>query len=119
MERALRVMAAEVPLDTPEFTSTWTSLRFAGAHIAVYHMYVSSAEPQVLDLSNKKQASKAHKKHLESLPSTTYPLAPTNDPAQVRLPTSPSMKGEIQGDFPQLAGEQEAGSINGQPLQQR
>ncbi|KIV93023.1 hypothetical protein PV10_04268 [Exophiala mesophila] len=84
-------------------------------------IYINVDKPQICwcTYCGLPYASKSHKKHLESLPSTTYPLAPTNDPAQVRLPTSPSMKGEIQGDFPQLAGEQEGESVNSQPLQQR
>lgn len=59
------------------------------------------------------QAKKAHKAYLESLPSTTYPLAPTNDPAQVQIPASPTMRGEIQGNYPALKGENEAESIAG------
>ena len=32
------------------------------------------------------QANEHHRKHLESLPSTTYPLSPQNDPAEVDGP---------------------------------
>jgi NADH dehydrogenase (ubiquinone) Fe-S protein 6 len=63
--------------------------------------------------ANILQAKKEHKKHLESLKSTTYPLAPTGDPMQVQMPSTPSQKGEIQGNFPPLKGEQEAQSIAG------
>lgn len=65
------------------------------------------------------QANKHHKAHLESLPSTTYPLQPTGDPAQVQMPSTPSQHGEIQGHYPALKGEIEAENINGQPYQQR
>lgn len=54
------------------------------------------------------QAHKHHKKHLESLPSTTYPLKPTGDPAQVQMPQTPSQLGEIDGQYPQLKGELDA-----------
>ncbi|KIX09746.1 uncharacterized protein Z518_00827 [Rhinocladiella mackenziei CBS 650.93] len=64
-------------------------------------------------------AKKEHKKYLESLPSTSYPLAPTGDPAQVEMPATPSQKGEIQGHYPILKGEHEAESVDHQPLQQR
>ena len=59
------------------------------------------------------QAKKEHKQHLESLKSTTYPLAPTNDPVQVQMPQTPSQKGEIQGQYPTLKGELDAETIAG------
>lgn len=33
--------------------------------------------------ADKKQAHEHHRKHLESLPHTSYPLEPTGDPAQI------------------------------------
>ncbi|EXJ91901.1 NADH dehydrogenase (ubiquinone) Fe-S protein 6 [Capronia epimyces CBS 606.96] len=64
-------------------------------------------------------AKKEHKKHLESLPSTSYPLAPKGDAAEVNLPTTPTMKGEVQGHYAHLKGEHEAEAVDNQPLQQR
>ena len=71
------------------------------------------------DFANSHQAKKEHQKYLESLPSTSYPLAPTSDPAQVQMPDTPSQKGEIQGHYPLLRGEHEAESVDKQPFQQR
>jgi len=48
-----------------------------------------------------------------------YPLEPTGDPAEVRLPSSPTQRGDYQGDFPQLKGEAEAQSQGGQPFANR
>jgi len=64
-------------------------------------------------------AKKEHKKYLESLPSTPYPLAPTGDPAAVDMPATPTQKGEIQGHYPLLRGEHEAEAADNQPFQQR
>ncbi|EHY55020.1 Lactobacillus shifted protein [Exophiala dermatitidis] len=64
-------------------------------------------------------AKKEHKEHLESLPSTSYPLAPTGDPFEVELPKTPTMKGEVQGHYPLLKGEHEAEAVDNKPLQQR
>ncbi|OAL38218.1 hypothetical protein AYO20_02670 [Fonsecaea nubica] len=64
-------------------------------------------------------AKEEHKKYLESLPSTPYPLAPTGDPAQVQMPATPSQKGEIQGHYPLLKGEQEAESVGSSSFEQR
>ncbi|KIW90683.1 uncharacterized protein Z519_08466 [Cladophialophora bantiana CBS 173.52] len=64
-------------------------------------------------------AKEEHKKHLESLPSTSYPLAPTGDPAQVQMPATPSQKGEIQGHYPLLKGEHEAESVANESFEQR
>ncbi|ETI24549.1 hypothetical protein G647_03918 [Cladophialophora carrionii CBS 160.54] len=60
-----------------------------------------------------------NKAHLESLPSTSYPLAPTGDPDEIPMPTSPSQKGEVQGQFPILKGEHEAESIGKESFEQR
>ncbi|EXJ93385.1 NADH dehydrogenase (ubiquinone) Fe-S protein 6 [Capronia coronata CBS 617.96] len=64
-------------------------------------------------------AKKEHKKYLESLPSTPYPLAPTGDPAEVEMPATPTMKGEVQGHYPLLKGEHEAQGVDNQSLHQR
>ncbi|KAJ9661053.1 hypothetical protein H2198_002212 [Neophaeococcomyces mojaviensis] len=62
-----------------------------------------------------------HKKLLESIPKEqlSYPLAPTDDPAQVTMPQSPTQKGELQGQFPRLKGEIEAESQGGEAFSQR
>ena len=65
------------------------------------------------------QANTHHRKYLESLPSTTYPLRSTGDPAEVRIPQTPTILGEIQGHAPKLMGEHIAESEDGQPYQQR
>lgn len=63
-------------------------------------------EGDVTDGTN--QAHTHHKKHIESLPSTTYPLKPTGDPAEVQMPQTPSMMGQIDGQYAKLKGEVDA-----------
>ena len=78
--------------------------------------------PDLLSQSNlakNNQAKKEHKKYLESLPSTTYPLAPTGDPMEVQMPATPSQKGEIQGQYPQVRGEHLAESLGETAFEQR
>jgi hypothetical protein len=104
-------MAVEGPLDIPESSSTSISLRSAGVHTVVYHTCVRPNTPWTA--ANTMQAKKSHRKHLESLPSTTYPLEPTNDPAQVRMPETPTQRGEIQGNYPALKGEVDAETVAG------
>jgi hypothetical protein len=70
-------------------------------------------------LTAQSQAHNKNKAHLESLPSTSYPLQPTGAPEEVALPTSPTMKGEIQGQFPILKGEHEAESVGTTSFEQR
>ena len=65
------------------------------------------------------QANEHHRKHLESLPSTPYPLKPTGDPAEVVLRSTPSLHGHIDGTSPHLVGEMESQSVDGKPFHQR
>ncbi|KAK5462456.1 hypothetical protein LTS15_002168 [Exophiala xenobiotica] len=65
------------------------------------------------------QAKTEHKKYLESQPHTAYPLAPTGDPMQIEMPASPTQKGEIQGQYPHMRGEQLAQSVGDTAFEQR
>ncbi|KAK5198477.1 hypothetical protein LTR47_000698 [Exophiala xenobiotica] len=64
-------------------------------------------------------AKTEHKKYLESQPHTAYPLAPTGDPMQIEMPASPTQKGEIQGQYPHMRGEQLAQSVGDTAFEQR
>src|SRR5271156_4174443 len=53
--------------------------------------FVSEPQDLTLGLSYTsllimRKANEHHRKHLESLPSTSYPLGPTSDPAEVSAP---------------------------------
>ncbi|KAK5049883.1 hypothetical protein LTR84_004001 [Exophiala bonariae] len=112
-------------MQSPNRANTWSKsqmpreLAMTGPRFEQTIIASQPAPYAAIDLIHQQPAQKAHKKHLESLPSTTYPLAPTNNPAQVQMPSSPTQKGEIQGHYPQLKGEHDAESVGGQPLQQR
>lgn len=58
---------------------------------------------------------------LEAIPKDqlSFPLEPSNDPAQVRMPQTKTQKGEIQGQYPQLEGEIRGEGEGGQPFAQR
>lgn len=59
---------------------------------------------------------------LQSLPKEklAYPLEPTNDPAQVVIPSTPSQMGEVQGQYPRLKAELEAEAVpQGEAFSQR
>lgn len=101
-----------------ESLSTQTSLKSASAHTVDYHMYMLSTIISA-HLLTRLQANTHHRKYLESLPSTSYPLKSTGDPAEVRIPQTPTILGEIQGHAPKLMGEHIAESEDGQPFQQR
>ena len=64
-------------------------------------------------------ANEHHRKHLESLANPSYPLEPRGDPDEVKLPSTPSLMGNIQGTAPQLVGEMKAEGQDGQPFSQR
>ena len=72
-----------------------------------------------LHANSHSQAHTKNKAYLESLPSTAFPLAPTGDPAEIAMPSTPSQKGEIQGQFPTLKGEHEAESVGSTSFDQR
>ena len=64
-------------------SSMWINRRFAGARIADYHSY--AFRPSLLwSVLMFLQAHEHHRKLLESQPTTTYPLEPTGDPAEVQ-----------------------------------
>lgn len=58
---------------------------------------------------------------LEAVPKDqlAFPLEPSGDPAEVRMPQTKSQKGEIQGQFAQLQGEVIGEGEGGQPFSQR
>jgi len=60
-----------------------------------------------------------HKKFLESQPSTSYPLHPTGDPAEVVMPQTPTQKGEVQGQYGQMRAEHLAQSVGDTAFEQR
>jgi hypothetical protein len=62
---------------------------------------------------NVGEAAKKNEAAIKALSSTSYPLAPTGDPAEVTMPQTPSQKGTIQGHFPHLKGEHEAEHMAG------
>ncbi|KAK6384800.1 hypothetical protein LTS17_002363 [Exophiala oligosperma] len=84
-------------------------------------IYINVDKPQICwcTYCGLPYAKKEHKKHLESLPSTTYPLAPTGDPMEVQMPATPSQKGEIQGQYPHVRGEHLAESLGETTFEQR
>ncbi|KIW68554.1 hypothetical protein PV04_04493 [Phialophora macrospora] len=84
-------------------------------------IFINTDKPQICwcTYCGLPYAHKKNKAHLESLPSTSYPLAPTGHPYEVQLPPSPTQKGEIQGQFPILKGEHEAESVTDTSFEQR
>ncbi|KAK5207320.1 hypothetical protein LTR99_007273 [Exophiala xenobiotica] len=75
--------------------------------------------PRIYINVDKPLAKTEHKKYLESQPHTAYPLAPTGDPMQIEMPASPTQKGEIQGQYPHMRGEQLAQSVGDTAFEQR
>lgn len=76
-------MEAAVLLVTPRSSSTPISPRLRLADTAVcllYAVYIAFGSDKKLTLL---QAQEQHRAYLESLPATSYPLKPTDDPAQV------------------------------------
>lgn len=84
-------------------------------------IFINTDKPQVCVCTycGLPYANTHHRKHLESLPSTPYPLKSSGDPAEVRMPQTPTIFGEIQGQAPNLMGERIAESEDGQPFHQR
>ncbi|KAJ9602201.1 hypothetical protein H2200_013321 [Cladophialophora chaetospira] len=84
-------------------------------------IFINTDKPQICwcTYCGLPYAHTKNKAHLESLPSTTYPLAPTGDPAEIQMPSTPSQKGQIQGQFPILKGEHEAESVGSTAFEQR
>ncbi|KIW53808.1 hypothetical protein PV05_06220 [Exophiala xenobiotica] len=84
-------------------------------------IYINVDKPQVCwcTYCGLPYAKTEHKKYLESLPQTSYPLAPTGDPMEVEMPATPSQKGEIQGQYPQMRGEHLAESVGDTAFEQR
>jgi len=84
-------------------------------------IFINTDKPQICQCTycGLPYANTHHRKYLESLPSTSYPLKSTGDPAEVRIPQTPTILGEIQGHAPKLMGEHIAESEDGQPFQQR
>ncbi|KPI34979.1 Lactobacillus shifted protein [Cyphellophora attinorum] len=92
-----------------------TSCDGGGGPLGHPRIFINVDKPQICwcTYCGLPYAKKAHKEYLQSLPSTTYPLAPTNDPVQVQMPQTPSQKGEIDGHYPALKGEVDAQSVAG------
>ena len=85
MIESLLVTVVAVLWAIPRFSLMSTNHRSAGVHTVVFHLYVPSVNLEWFSeyKANNCQAHEHHRKHLESLPSTSYPLGPTNDPAEV------------------------------------
>jgi len=84
-------------------------------------IFINTDKPQICFCTycGLPYANEHHRKLLESLPSTSYPLEPTEDAAQVPLPGAPHQPGEVQGKHPHLMGEIQAQGSDQQGFSQR